>query len=205
MPTLTMAFGASIRYNVPTGLRFQTDLTADEKYDALTAQYKVKFGTLIAPAAYLGENGTNGVFTKEALDALKTEKRLTSDTYIDIPYETDEWYDEYDNIRSFTGSVAEILPEHYTLEYVGIGYMSICLDEENDVWATVVYASFYGNDIKNNTRTVAEVAEAAVNDRQSVRDDICWKYEINDGNENGAWSPYTPEQIENLKKYFAEA
>ena len=140
---LTTAAEASVRFNAPTGIRFYN--TVSGLYDTLVSYCgveNVKMGTVIAPKAIIE---TAGAFTKEALGALNS----TSATYLDVEY-ANEWFSapESETFGSYkisanteyeyVGSIANILPENYTLEFCGIGYISY---NDGTGWKTV-YATY---------------------------------------------------------------
>lgn len=140
---LTTAAEASVRFNAPTGIRFYN--TVSGLYDTLVSYYgveNVKMGTVIAPKAIIE---TAGAFTKEALGALNS----TSATYLDVEY-ANEWFSAPESEAfgsykisanteyEYVGSIANILPENYTLEFCGIGYISY---NDGTGWKTV-YATY---------------------------------------------------------------
>lgn len=125
--TLTTAHGAAIRTDLPTGLRFSTTISKAE-YEELCSTYKsVKFGTIIAPAAYVEQAGE---FTKDALDNLGYTKN-----YLDIGGVV---IDDGETV-SFNGCIVNIYEQHYELEYAGRGY--ILLEDYNGN-ETVIYADY---------------------------------------------------------------
>lgn len=172
--------GASVRMNAPTGLRFITGF--DRAFlDGLTERYgaeNVVIGTLIAPEAYVKEAGG---FTRDALDALEKQ----SVTYLDVvavagsPYRTENdtvWY---------AGSVANILENHYDLNYAAVGYITVN--------GHTYYAPQY------TVRNVCEVANAALADlSQTATEEYAYAVVIGD---RRFYSPYTEAQRAILRSF----
>ena len=102
-----MEYGAAIRLNEKTGIRFytsiDTDMIAQLKADGRT----VTMGTIIAPADLI-----SGEFTHE-------------DANVDVVFDSDEYYTE-DGFVGIVGSIVDIEESHYGREYIGRGY--ICVD-----------------------------------------------------------------------------
>ena len=163
---LTTDNEASIRFNVPTGIRFYN--TVSGLYDTLVAYYgaeNVKMGTVIAPKALIE---AAGAFSKDALGALSSK----SDTYLDVEYQN-EWFSEpisesFGSYRisankqyEYVGSIADILPENYTLEFCGIGYISY---NDGTGWKTVYATYDEGTGIPAfSVRALAEAVNADPN------------------------------------------
>lgn len=139
-------WGASARLSSPTGLRFETQISKSA-YDTLTEKYgveRIRFGTLIAPAAFVLEAGD---FTKEALDALEK----SSAVYLDV--ESDDFFRSTDTHYIFSGSVVNIFDENKELEFMAIGYIEID--------GTIYYSRTV------TQRCVSEVAIAALKDTRT--------------------------------------
>ncbi len=140
-----MAYGASIRFDNPTGMRFITmiDKTA---YDALVAKYGVEnitVGTIIAPADYVKEAGE---FSVEALSKLNH-----STNYLDVVAKESNTKFTTDDSYAFAGSIAKIKTNNYDEDFCGIGYISINTGTET----ITVYATTY---VQRNVREIARLA-----------------------------------------------
>ena len=154
---LEMVTGAAVRTNEPAGLRFRTriELADYQMLVDLFGAEQVEFGTLIAPTAYVQEAGA---FTREALDALAKD----SETYLDIPFESvqtgatddEKWNRVEGTLASFTGSVANLMEDHYELAYSGIGYITVTVEGTQ----YTIYAPYD----TENSRCVKDVATAAL-------------------------------------------
>ena len=154
---LTMIAGAAVRTDQPAGLRFRTRIELAD-YQLLVELFgaeQVSFGTLIAPTAYVQEAGA---FTREALDALEKE----SETYLDVPFDSvqtgttddEKWNRVEGTLASFTGSVVNLMEDHYELAYSGIGYITVTVDGTD----YTIYAAYDAG----NSRCVRDVAIAAL-------------------------------------------
>lgn len=196
---LTMQAGAAVRVLTPTGIRFSTEIgktTYSNLEKAFTAD-GITIGTLISPAEYVAACGDT--FTHAALDSLKAAQSL-SEAYKDVRYEADEWFYEGDTAYVFTGAIADILEENYTLKYSGIGYMTIKLSENTSV-------TFYAEYDADNARTIQEVAYGAYYDRAADDTDGVHLNAIPETSEHfvpgsGAYSPYTESTLAKLKPLF---
>ena len=144
----------------------------------------VKFGTLIAPQSYYTEAGA---MTFDALG--KLDKAVK---YLDV--KAGAFYKESNTVNTIAGSIAEIADTNYNVMYTAVGYIEITVGDD----------TFYLYADAPQTRSIAQVAEAAVNDRKTTEVDG-YKNEITDGNTNGAWSPYDTEQIELLKTFYTSS
>lgn len=171
---IRMQYGASLRIDDESGIRFKSNINVDA-YDKLVARYgkdAVSIGTLITPAAFV--TAANGIFTKDALDALIEEKEdlFTSDSvpYIDVT--ADAWFNDEEGV--IAGSVLN-LEGLYSDEFVGRAYIKVT-DGEN---VEFYYADFYEDDIANNSRSVEYLANAAASDILYRKDGV--SYFIVDG------------------------
>lgn len=138
--TFTNDFGASIRKNEPSGLRFS--VSGDrEKYDVLLvalADYGVveySFGTVIVPASYIDEGrevlpGGEGILTIKAENGWNnTEEKI-----------------------NYKASIVNIKESNYERKFVALGYFTYQYRNETKVvWA----------ERGDNARSVYEVAVAA--------------------------------------------
>ena len=186
-PAITMVKGASARVggDKVNGLRFIAGMS-NEDYGWFAnnvgeekAYASVKFGMVIAPANYLvagkefteanlfgesaiydwatyqdGEwvyNGKNG----EVVDGVKTPVRIINivademSTYIDDP-----------NLMVVTGAIKDYQEYNIVRDFVGRGYYQL-FDGEGKLAKTVL-ASYAGNDLDNNTRSMIEVVQSSI-------------------------------------------
>ncbi len=145
-------------------MRWKTKISK-ATYDTLkTAGATIKIGTLITPTQYVQ---TANAFTKEALDAAK-EANGWDIAYLDVTATDGQWFnsdrkDTDDYI--FAGSIGEIMPEHYELQYSAVGYMEIIFADGKTV---TLYSEYVE---KDHARTVAQVAAAALADENNGLND----------------------------------
>ena len=150
-----MADGAAVRMTAPAGLRFTTKVKYDE-YSALVAAAglsNVSFGTIIAPADYIGYGRNIEELTLEALAEW-------GGAYLKIP--STRWYDsDYsvnDGYYTYTGVIWNVLSSNYNRPFSGRGYVCVTYSD-----GTV--KNFYTpHDENNNSRAVCDVAYAALTD-----------------------------------------
>ncbi len=171
---ISMLDGASVRTTEgSSGIRFIAKLNKAD-YSALVASgATVKAHILIAPTEYFDK--TYGYYTADAL----TQAGYTD--FIDIT--ATEWYSETATTYYYSGSVANILPENYAMEYSGVAYLEITYANGTVV---TVYADYSE---ENNSRSVYRVAHAAYNDRTTVGNVSSYKNPVK---YNGikSYSPY---------------
>lgn len=180
--------GGAVRMNQETGIRFASTLSKNY-YNYLTETYgeeNVTFGTIITPEHYAT---AAGAMTFAALDALDTAV-YGATKYLNVT--ADGFYKETETQAQIVGSLVGIKETHYDWNYTAVSYVKI-VDGENVMY---VYAD---NAV---SRSIAGVAKDAVNDRMQEQA-TGYGYEINDGNANGKWSPYTTTQIDLLKGFYA--
>ena len=153
-----MENGAAVRTendNV-NGLRFSAEMSADT-YNNLTAQ-GATFGMVIVPKDYITEGyeltaanlfGANAKYSATAdVGANQAVRRmLLLDNLTPSNRDTDGNYEIY-------GAITDILTNNLTREFVGIAYVYV--DE------TYILASYYGNEMENNTRSIYYVAQKAI-------------------------------------------
>ena len=143
--SFSMAFGASIRLNESTGIRFCSDADTD-LIDALRAKgATVEMGTLIAPLDVIGEKD----FTKE-IGAEGTD-------YVDVKYTSENWF-EHKGFKGFVGSVVDIKSSNLNRYYVGRGYITIKLGKTEKT----IYADYHNSTISNNTRSICYVSNKII-------------------------------------------
>ncbi|MBR7098414.1 MAG: hypothetical protein IKC59_03280, partial [Clostridia bacterium] len=178
--TIQLYDGASVRLDLPTGLRFTALLGNDF---LKTFADGATFGIIIAPTDYIDQT-ENKEFTVAALDALG----MSTDAYVKIP--AISWGGgEEAGYYEFTGVLANVKDYNYTRAFSARAYIEV--DGE------IVYYSAY--DSKLNSRTIAAVGEAAYNDTKTTQDDE-YQYEI--APNAGVYSPYTTTQRNRLPAFF---
>ncbi len=177
--------GASARVKAESGLRFHTEVENSfyEEFAEAFGAENIRFGTVIAPNAYAQAAGGARM---HQLDALGHPVN-----YLNIPVSA--WYAEGSGSNTFVGSVTDILENHYTLEYCAVGYCEVHI-------GGTAYR-FYSSVV--SVHHVREIAGMAVADRSEEPADGYAHY-IDDGHANGAYSPYTTEQMAILKQFLAD-
>ena len=149
--SVQMLDGSSIRLGNISGMRFYTTIDADA-LSALPNDAVVSKGTLITPVDLLGNE-------ELTLDA--TCQKL------DIPYKATTYFE---NNNTFVGSIVRIKDANITREFVGRGYVKVTLGSITKT----VYANYKDNNIKNNTRSIAYIANtyAKTSDYASLSDEL---------------------------------
>ena len=183
-PKLGMADGASVRMNTPTGIRF-TGSVDKTYFDSLKTQYgadNVTLGMLITPTDYLTAN--NLVFTKEALDACEA---ISGAKYLEIDAITVLAEDAYYKVNC---AMTNVLEANYARDFSAILYIKVN--------GEIVEYSAYN--AENNSRSIAEVAQAAYNDVKAEADEV-YKYASETETGITVYSPYENRAI--LKDFFA--
>ena len=183
-----MDSGASVYMNQKAGIRFTSSVNSADYYYLVDRYGKdnVSFGTIITPAAYVQ---AAGALTFEALNALDTQ------VYGDVKYldvQATEFFSEDGASFKIAGSIVDIKTANYNLAFSSVSYIKIVDGEE------VIY--IYADSVQ--TRSIAQVAQLAVDDRSAAQTEAYANY-IGDGNAKGAYSPYTPEQINVLKGFYS--
>lgn len=191
VPTLLTARlydGASVRLDTPTGLRFQAIIGASFlnsiKNDPANAEKSVTYGIIIAPTDYIEE--ADGTFTVAALSELAYDV-----SYVLIPAQKLVSGGDDAGYYEFTGVLGPVNPDNYSRAFSARAYIAV--DGE------IVYYSAYDSAV--NSRSIAEVAEAAYEDTKTEQDDE-YKYEI--AVDAGIYSPYTTTQRETLYSFYGE-
>lgn len=179
--------GAAVRMDDPTGLRF-TGRVNKAYVDGLKTQYgadNVDLGMLITPTDYLTNNGLN--FTKADLDACTA---ITGAKYLEIDAETIRTEgDEY----VINCAIVNVLEANYDRAFSAILYIKV----NNGTTTTYTY---YAYSEANNSRSIAEVSEAAYYDLADAQDKT-YAYAVTvDGATK--YSPYTEAQREVLYDFF---
>lgn len=146
-----MLNGSAIRLGSVSGMRFYTTIDADA-LSALPEDAIVSKGTLITPIDLLGE---------EDLTLNATCKKL------DVAYKATDYFE---NGNTFVGSIVKIKDANITREFVGRGYVKVTLGSITKT----VYANYKDNDITNNSRSIAYIANAyaKTSDYSSLSDEL---------------------------------
>ena len=184
---MTNKTGAAVRMDEPTGLRF-TGAVQKSFVDGLKTQYgadNVEIGMLITPTDYLTNNGLN--FTKADLDACTA---ITGVKYLEIDAQT---ILEDGNDYVVNCAIVNILEGNYDRAFSAILYVKV-----NDGTNTTYTYSTYTE--ANNSRSVAEVAEAAYYDYKDAEAEGYTNAITVDGATK--YSPYTEAQREVLYDFF---
>ncbi|MBQ8817709.1 MAG: hypothetical protein IJZ83_03965 [Clostridia bacterium] len=173
-PKFGLADGASVRMSTPTGLRFTGAI--DKAYLAeLKEEYdteNVTVGMLITPTDYL-----MGIdFTKQALGNTAHDP-----AYLEI--DADAMVDK-GNYYKINCVIANVLEDNYDRAFSARLYIKI--DGE------IVAYSEYNE--KDNSRSIAEVAEAAYKDLKDSSDDT-YKYEVTLEGGIKKYSPYENREV----------
>ena len=153
-----MENGAAVRVNGDevNGLRFSAEMSADT-YNSLKAQ-GATFGIVIVPRDYITEGyeltaanlfGANAKYSATAtVGASQTvRKMLVLDNLTPSNRDSDSNYELY-------GAITDILNSNLTREFVGVAYAYVN--------GEYIVASYYGNDMDNNARSIYYVAQRAV-------------------------------------------
>lgn len=143
-----MSYGASIRLNNTSGIRFYTNVDKKRIADLQASGATVELGTIIAP-----KDQISGEFTHD-------------DDNIDVKYEAQngdgsfKYFDEGKGWSGVVGSIIEIKDENITKSFVGRGYVKVTVGENT----YISYADYYNADIANNARSLQFVASALKTD-----------------------------------------
>ncbi len=169
-----MEKGASVRLKSDagnSGIRFEARLSESDYQELETgsAYTDVKYGMLIAPRSYLTEGHeftVENVFGENAIydwapqledgtfgEYVGTKVRITNIVYDELQYSVSS-----DQFRSVYGSLINILPQNFTREFVGLGYIACTTAEGETLFKLANYAD---SDIDNNTRSVTYIAQKA--------------------------------------------
>ena len=151
--------GAGVRLNAPTGLRWQTTLDRADLEWLLSLQElgiiaSLEAGTLISPTQHVQDAGE---FTAQAIDRME----FSDGGYLDVAATVGEWYSETETDVVFAGSIANLLPQNYELDFSAVGYLRLTLADGSEVTA---YGG-YSEDLHSSN--VQDVAQAALDDPNS--------------------------------------
>ena len=157
--TFEMVQGAAMKLNLKTGIRYYTNVNTDAIAGLLDKGAEISMGTLIAP--------------KDLLSGDELTLEVDEEKRVDVPFTpgvTDGiWFEE----GTFEGMVGSIVNLRTTTEeetgnenreFVGRGYITVTLGEITKT----IYASYAGDDVANNTRTISYIANAIANDAGNV-------------------------------------
>ena len=181
--TTTVA-GASVRMDVPTGIRF-TGQFSKNLIDSLRDKYgeeSVKLGMLITPTDYLTDNDV--AFEIDALDACGA---ITGAKYVKIDAAT---ILEDDGFYLVNCALAPVETWNYDRLFSARAYIEV----NGDIY---MYADF---DLENNSRSIADVASSAYGDLKEEANDE-YKYPVVVGDVT-KYSCYTDEQRTLLEGFF---
>lgn len=126
-PVLTMKAGASVRLFEPTGIRFVTEISAEDYAEIIAADKNAEFGTLIIPTEVLGNT------------------QITAENYKNLDAElivTETWLADTETTKSYAGALVgtetsdgnyENFPEEfYDCELTAVSY---CAYDEKVIFA----------------------------------------------------------------------
>lgn len=146
MVSVNMKTGASVRWDDPAGIRFETTVSG---LSSLPTDAQVEIGTLILPKSYLDDVSR---FTKEALDAAgKLYVDVKQMVWSSAPTEINDYY-------LMKAALVNIKEKNYAVNFAARSYVKITLA---DGTVDYVYSDF---DATNNVRSVAQVAYAIQQD-----------------------------------------
>ena len=170
----TMLYGASIRLDSTASIRFTAVINTAEwtALESLFGAENVSYGMTLIA----GET-TYDINSKN--DGFKTGV-----------YETD--------YTLYSAVMKGIPASDYTTELTAQAYLKVTYEGETLTIASKIADKKDGDVKESNVRSLADVATAAYNDRSDVQDEV--KYQFSDG--EGAYSPYTTTQLEEIAKYI---
>ena len=170
----TMLYGASIRLDSTASIRFTAVINTAEwtALESLFGAENVSYGMTLVA----GET-TYDINSKN--DGFKTGV-----------YETD--------YTLYSAVMKGIPASDYTTELTAQAYLKVTYEGETLTIASKIADKKDGDVKESNVRSLADVATAAYNDRSDVQDEV--KYQFSDG--EGAYSPYTTTQLEEIAKYI---
>lgn len=183
--TMYLESGASVRTENPTGLRF-TGLISKSYVDGLESEGKtVTMGMLITPTEYL-ENVDE--FTKSAFGDTNYNPAYLE---IDAAEETVKEDGDYYKIKCVIADIQNYEREFSAILYVKVDGGIVAYSHYNEVF---------------NSRSVAEVAEAAYYDLKDTQD-ATYANQVTvsiDGVEVTKYSRYTQAQVDTLHGFFGQ-
>lgn len=149
--SFTMQTGAAVRFNNPTGMRWQSSISASE-FEGISAaadEGSLFMGTIIAPADYFAQETLPEVIASTDSEIVVNSKKFANVVAGGF-YKTGE-------VNTIAASVINIKTTNYTREFKAVSYISYT---ENSVAKTLWAAD------KDNVRTVSNVAAMALADEQ---------------------------------------
>ena len=179
--------GAAARIDDPSGLCFGAQFRK-AAVDSLRATYgadNVKLGMIIAPTDYIVNSGVG--FEMSALDALADG----SDEAAYVKIEASTVYDDGTHY-SVNCALESIQSDDYGRAFSARAYIEV----NGEVYK---YSDF---DLKNHSRSVAEVVMCAIGDVKNAKDDE-YKYSVT-VNGSTKYSPYSEDERNTLNDIFAE-
>ncbi len=185
--TFEMKYGASARtVSGESGLRFQTIVdkaTADE----VVADTTRSFGMIIVPTDYLAGITDNFVPALETLCADNENVTLTKIETNNLDEEIVPYLDEDGNY--YFNGVIDVSYNNTNRDFTGIAYIKTVNADETVSYEYAAFAKAEDGagaaDVKNNSRSIAEIASAALNETieeykvTGTRREVCVSY-VND-------------------------
>lgn len=144
-----MEYGASARLNYNAGLRFYSKVDKDLINELKIMGFNIELGTLIAP--------------KDLLDNEELSFDLKNDQYVDVKFDSNEYYTGDSGFEGVVGSLVNIKEENLTREFIGRGYIKATLDGITKI----IYSDYCKGEVENNSRSVAFIANQIKNDSSS--------------------------------------
>ncbi len=130
--------GSGIRYATKVDKALLDQLQALVESGDIAA---LEFGTMIAPAAYIGYGKTEGSFTMQeefTVSALESNANLTVENkYLLVKANYGYYYggfDTDDSTTHFAGSIVKILEHNYSLDFIGRGYVKVTLQDGRNIY-----------------------------------------------------------------------
>ena len=182
-PVLTMKEGASVRFFEPTGIRFVTEISAEDYAEIIDADENAEFGTLIIPTEVLGNTQiTAENYKKLDAELIVTETWLadteTTKSYAgalvgtetsDGNYENfpEEFYDCELTAVSYCAYARKVIfaenPQRYSMAYTASALLAEGAEDEflSKIVGSVL-AEGLSFDAESYTLTVGETAETAL-------------------------------------------
>ncbi len=191
-----MAYGAGVRFNPnateeKTGIRFIANLS-DSAYESLQAlDGDVTYGMVIVPADIVKNNpltlenlfGVNSAVATYCFEDPKEEGEeegctCTKQHIASVQYTSLAEGEKGDGLKDLRGSLVDIKEDNFTREFIGMAYM-----EYNGTY--VLADNAYGendkiSDVKNNTRSMAYVAQLAIEDNQDDSENTLYNTYLKD-------------------------
>ncbi|MGN0174577.1 MAG: hypothetical protein ACI39F_09070, partial [Acutalibacteraceae bacterium] len=153
--SVEMISGASIRLGEQNGIRFYTKVDQDKISSLKEQNAQIEMGTLIAPS----DNLADSELTHE----------LTVGKFVDVEYKSNSYYTDSTGFSGVVGSIINIKEintswstqtGNITRGFIGRGYVKVTLDGES----YINYASYTGNNIENNTRSLKSLSSTLLSD-----------------------------------------